>query len=156
MKFLHLLLPFLLLGISLNAAAEPVAVPLDASQQVFFSRFRTAVQGEDIKQIIRLTHPLAVQCTSEEDRTYQYGKLLEDLAAILGRRQLVQEVGVAPVDEEIFESYSTMITKHDMGWPLLPEKQIVVKYTTSGLAHVATIYIARHQDQWKWVHICTE
>lgn len=156
MKLLYILLPLLLVGISLNAAAEPVAVPLDASQQVFFNRFRTAVQGEDIKQIIRLTHPLALECTSEEDRTYQYGKLIEDLANILGRRQLVQEVGVAPVDEEIFESYHTMITKHDMGWPFPPEKQIIVKYTTSGLAHVATIYIARDQDRWKWVHICTE
>jgi len=156
MKIIRVLLPFLLLIFCFNAAAETEAVQLDPSQKTFFTQFRTAVQAEDTRQIIWLTHPQAKQCVREDDREYYYRLILNGLVRVLGHQQTIQEVMVKNIDADEFQQSKEAAEAVRMNWPVEPEKQIIITYEKDGIENVVSLYISKDKDNWKWVHLCTQ
>lgn len=156
MKLLLLLLPIFLIGPAINSAAQTKAVVLDPAQELFFSQFRTAIQGEDTRQLIGLTHPKARQCTKEEEQEYYYSLILQGLVQLLGRQQAIKEIRSKKVDVQEIQNTSETAAQSGMKWPIAPEEQLIITYKKDGTEETATIYIARDQDQWKWIHLCLQ
>ncbi|MHB8791248.1 MAG: hypothetical protein ACYDBT_15370 [Desulfobulbaceae bacterium] len=154
MKTARLLLPILLVGMSSNGAGVASGVALDPVQELFFSQFRTAIHGEDARQLIRLTHPQARQCTGNEDQEYYYGLILKGLVQMLGHRQTITEIESRKVSLQDIQQISDTGGNSSMKWPVPPEEQLLIRYEKDGVESTATLYIARDQDQWKWVHLC--
>lgn len=156
MKLVRLLLPVFLVGLSINWAVESDAVPLDPAQEQFFSQFRTAIHGEDARQLIQLTHPQARQCTKDDDQEYYYGLIMKGLVQVLGRQQTIKEIESKKVDAQSLKQGTDAAAQSSMRWPVTPEEQLVIKYEKEGSKSSATLYIARDQDQWRWVHLCNQ
>ena len=148
-------LVLLLAGIIITvSSAGAVTEPLDESQQLFFSQFRYAVQAHDSGQLIRLTHPQSKECVSEEDRDFYYGRMLDGLVRVLGNRQTVQSVMVS-----MFEPGEIIISKElqsgeNVKWPVAPEARLIVEYEKGKQNSVASLYLSKDKNEWKWVHIC--
>ena len=154
MKLIRFLLPILLIGLGNNCQAETNPAPLNPAQELFFSQFRTAIHGEDTRQLIGLTHPLALQCTKEDSHEQYYGLILKGLVQMLGHQQTVKEIRSKEVDVADIQKTSDTAAQSGMKWPLPPAEQLIVTYDKDGTESTATIYIALDQDQWKWVHLC--
>jgi hypothetical protein len=155
MKLLRLLLPVLLLGLSITSLADTGSEPLDSAQKQFFSQFRTAIFGEDVKQLMGLTHSLAKSCTNITDQERYYGLIMKGLVELLGHQQTIKEISSRKVDDQTLKTNTDTAAKNSMYWPITPERQIVVTYVKdNGKENSATILIARDQGQWKWVHLC--
>ena len=155
MKLARLLLPFLLLALSINnAAAEDTA--LDPAQEQFFSQFRTAIQGENVPQLMLLTHPQARACINEEGQEEYYSLILKNLVQILGRQQIIKAIKSRKVEEQEIKERGAAAAQYRMAWPIPPEQQLFITYDKDGSESTATIDIARDQDQWKWVHLCPQ
>ena len=154
MKAARLLLPFLLVGLSGNGTGVANAVALDPVQELFFSQFRTAIHGEDTRQLIRLTHPQARQCTSADNQEYYYALILKGLVQMLGHQQIIMEIESRKVSLQDIQQTSNTAGQSSMKWPIPPEEQLLIRYEKDGVESTATLYIARDQDQWKWVHLC--
>jgi len=145
-----LLLMGLFLSIPVSAAEQ-----LDEEQQLFFSQFRYAVQAQDATRLISLTHSAALACVPEEDWEYYYGKILEGLVQVLGKRQAVHRVSKAGVAPGEPGSIAALDSGKDLSWPVIPEVRIIVQYEKQGREAVASLFLARDDGKWKWVHICT-
>lgn len=156
MKLVRLLLLILLIGLGSNCRAETNAVALEPAQELFFSQFRTAIHGEDIRQLIGLTHPLALQCTKNDNQEYYYGLILKGLVQMLGHQQTIKEIRSKKVEVEDIQKTADTAAQSGMKWPFAPEEQLIIKYENDGSESTATLYIARDQDQWKWVHLCLQ
>lgn len=154
MKLVRLLLPFLLIGLAINCRAETNGAALDPAQELFFSQFRTAIHGEDIQQLVGLTHPLALQCTKDSNQEHYYGLILKGLVQMLGHQQTIKEIRSKKVDVADIQKTSDTAAQSGLKWPLPPDEQLLITYDIDGTESTATIYIARDQDQWKWVHLC--
>lgn len=154
MKLVRLLLLIFLAGLSINGATTANAVALDPAQEQFFSQFRTAVSGEDTRQLILLTHPKSMACTKEEDQDRYYEMVLKGLVQMLGRQQTIKEISSKKVDAQTLKNGTDTVDQSSVRWPVTPEEQLVFKYDKEGGESSASIYIARDQDQWKWVHLC--
>ena len=154
MKLVRLLAPIFLVGLCINNAAETKALALDPAQEQFFSRFRTAIHGEDTRQLLQLTHPQAKACTKVDEQEHYYGLIMKGLVQMLGHQQTIKEISSMKVADQDLKPVSDPAAKGSMVWPVPPEEQLLIKYVMNGSEDTATIYIARDQNQWKWVHRC--
>ena len=156
MKLIRLLVTIFLVCLCSNWAVETGAVPLDAAQEQFFSQFRTSINGENTRQLIQLTHPKSSACTRADDQERYYEMVLKGLVQMLGRQQTIKEIESKKVDAQSLKQGTDAAAQSSMRWPITPEEQLVIKYEKEGSESSATLYIAREQDQWKWVHLCYE
>ena len=154
MKSVRLLLPVFLVILCLSGAVTADAVAPGPEEEIFFSQFRTAVAGEDTRKLIDLTHPQARQCTKEDDQEQYYDLIMKGLVQMLGRQQTIKEISSKKVGPQDIQKSSDTAAQSSMKWPISPEEQLVIKYEKEGSESSATLYIARDQDQWKWVHLC--
>jgi hypothetical protein len=154
MKLIRVLLPILVIGLGFNCRAETNGAALDPAQELFFSQFRTAIHGEDTRQLMGLTHPLALQCTKVDGQEQHYGLIMKGLVQMLGHQQTIKEIRSKKVEVADIQKTSDTAAQSGMKWPLPPAEQLIVTYDKDGSESTATIYIARDQDQWKWVHLC--
>lgn len=154
MKLVRFLLPILLVGLAISCRAESNAVALDPAQEQFYSQFRSAIDGENARQLIGLTHPQALQCIKDEEKEYYYGLILQGLIQMLGRQQTIREIMSKKVDLRDIQQTSDTAGQSGMKWPIPPEEQLIIKFDKDGAENSATIFIARDQSQWKWVHLC--
>jgi len=154
MKAARLLLPAVLAGLCLHGAATVQAVALDPGQEQFFSQFRTAISGEDARRLIDLTHPQARECTRDDEQEAYYGLIMQGLVQMLGRQQIIKEISSRKIEVQDMQQSSEAAAQASMKWPIQPEEQLIVRYEKDGAETTATLYIAREQDQWKWIHLC--
>ncbi|MHB8810209.1 MAG: hypothetical protein ACYC9M_09375 [Desulfobulbaceae bacterium] len=154
MKSIRLLLPLFLALLCLSGAVTADAVAPGPEQKIFFSQFRTAVAGEDARKLIGLTHPQARQCTKEDDQEQYYGLIMKGLVQMLGRQQTITEISSRKVEPQDIQKSLDTAAQSGMKWPVTPEEQLTIRYDKEGSESSATLYIARDQDQWKWVHLC--
>lgn len=154
MKLIRFLLPLLLLAPCAGNAFAAEAAPLDPAQEQFFSQFRTAIMGENVPQLMHLTHSQALACIKEEQQEEYYGLTMKNLVEILGRKQIIQEIKSRKVNEADLKISDDPATQNRIKWPVTPEQQLLLRYTTDGSESTASIYIARDQEEWKWVHLC--
>ena len=156
MKWLRVLPPVLLAAMSIGTVAQADEIPPDSPELTFSSQFRTAVLGQNTRQIMRLTHPHSQECIAEDERDYYYSMVLKDLVRVLGERQTIEDVRVRKVDPEKLRQRETNSQAGSFRWPVPPEEQIIIRYIKDGLENTASLYIARDRDEWKWVHACAQ
>ncbi|GAB4338757.1 MAG: hypothetical protein Kow0089_10980 [Desulfobulbaceae bacterium] len=156
LQTVRFLLVMLLLGFVWAGSACAEAGSLDASQKLFFSRFRYAVQAHDPGQLIRLTHPESLSCVPEEDREFYYGRMLDGLGYVLGKRQAIRNIRVEEYAPGELVPSRDLPSGDDVRWPVVPQARIILEYERQGRKAVASLYLARDQNDWKWVHICVE
>lgn len=153
-KAIRFVLTFLLVGILFNTPAGAVAKPLDESLQLFFSQFRYAVQAHDTNQLIRLTHPKSLACEPEEDWEFYYGKILDGLVRVLGKRQTLLGVSVEELAAGEIDIAKNLTSGANINWPVRPEARLIIQYERQEREAVASLYLAKDNNDWKWIHVC--
>ncbi len=154
-KVVRMIVALVLAVLVFNVSDVSASEPLDDSQQLFFSQFRYAVQAHDASRLVTLTHPASLACVPEEDWEYYYGRVLDGLVQILGKRQavqLVRKTGIAPGE---FDAGGGISSRDDVNWPVVPEVRLILQYERQGRKAVAALYLAKDNNEWKWVHVCT-
>jgi len=155
-KVFKLILTLLLACILFNVPASVASESLDESQQLFFNQFRYAVQAHETSQLLRLTHPSSLACVPEEDWDFYYGKILDGLVRILGKRQSVRSVTLTKFAPGEVDISKNLPSGENVSWPVMPEAQIIMQYEQQGQEAVASLYLAKDNNIWKWIHICTK
>ena len=145
-----------ILGVVLfNGSVSHASEALDRDQQLFFNQFRYSVQAHDVNQLIRLTHTSSLECVSEEDWEYYYVKVLDSLATVLGKRQAIRRVTITEFAPGEINISKDLPSGNHVQWPVAPEARIFIHYEIQGQTTVASLYLAKDGERWKWVHICT-
>lgn len=139
-----------------NGSVSFAADQLDESKQLFFNQFRYAVQAHDVNQLIHLTHPKSLECISNDDLEYYYGKVLDGLVKVLGKRQALRSVTAVDFAPGEISLSKDLPSGDSMKWPVAPEARIFIQYEREGSEAVASLYISKDANDWKWIHICTK